>query len=214
MSPSTASTHAAHWDGVYREQRSDHLSWFQQHPSLSLELIAAAAANHDARIIDVGGGDALLVDHLLEQGYRRLTVLDVSGSAIERAQSRLGSRAATVRWVVGDVLTTETLGRYDVWHDRALFHFLVAPQQRQQYVAAVTRTVVPHGSVIIATFAPDGPRRCSGLEVRRYDESSLAAELGELFALVEARHETHHTPGGFEQTFTYASFRKAATAPA
>jgi 2-polyprenyl-3-methyl-5-hydroxy-6-metoxy-1,4-benzoquinol methylase len=176
VSPSVASDQGAYWDEVYRGKRSDRLSWFQRHPSLSLELITAAAPDPDARIIDVGGGDSLLVDHLLEQGYREITVLDISSSAIERAQSRLGTTADTVRWVVGDVLTMGALGTFDVWHDRALFHFLIDRNQRQQYVAAATNTIVPQGAVIIATFAPDGPTTCSGLEVRRYDESSLAVE--------------------------------------
>lgn len=211
MSPSGASDQGAYWDEVYGGKRSDGLSWFQKHPSVSLELITAAAPDPDARIIDVGGGDSLLVDHLLEQGYRELTVLDISGSAVERAQARLGSRADTVRWVIGDILTMEALGTFDVWHDRALFHFLIDPNQRQQYVAAATNTIVPQGAVIIATFAPDGPTTCSGLEVRRYDESSLAAELGESFLLVEAKREEHHTPWDAEQRFAYASFRRVGT---
>ena len=212
VSPAIEIDQGARWDEMYREKPSDRLSWFQEHPSLSLHLITDAAPNRDARIIDVGGGDSLLVDHLLERGYRHITVLDISGSAIERTQSRLGSRADPVRWVVGDVLTTGEIGMYDVWHDRALFHFLIEPQQRQQYVEAVTRTVVPQGTVIIATFAPDGPPRCSGLGVRRYDERSLAAELGESFALVKAVREAHLTPWDVEQQFAYASFRKLARA--
>lgn len=212
VSPSGASDPETHWDAVYREKRSHSLSWFQKHPSLSVELITGAAPNRDARIIDVGGGDSLLVDHLLEKGYRQVTVLDISGTAIERAQSRLGSRARDVRWVIGDALTVEAIGTYDVWHDRALFHFLVESRQRQQYVGAVMSAVVPGGAVIIATFAPDGPQFCSGLEVRGYDEASLAAELGEPFALYEARREAHHTPWDAEQRFVYASFRRVATA--
>lgn len=211
MSPSVASDQGGYWEDVYRGKRGDRLSWFQRHPSVSVELITAAAPNSGAKIIDVGGGDSLLVDHLLEQGYTELTVLDISVRAIERAQSRLGSRAGTVRWVVGDVLTMEALGTFDVWHDRALFHFLVDPNQRRQYVAAATNTIVPQGAVIIATFAPDGPTTCSGLEVRRYDESSLAAELGDSFALVEAKREEHHTPWDAEQRFVYASFRRVVT---
>jgi SAM-dependent methyltransferase len=213
VSPRIPSAQEAHWDGVYRERRSDSLSWFQKYPALSLELITAAAPNPDARIIDVGGGDSLLVDRLLEHGYRQLTVLDISRSAIERSQARLANRADTVRWMVGDVLNTETLGTFDVWHDRALFHFLLEPSQRERYVEAVKRAVMPRGAVVIATFAPDGPPRCSGLDVRRYDESSLAAELGEAFALVDTRRESHHTPSGGEQAFLYASFRTAGTAP-
>ncbi len=211
MSPAVASDQGAHWDEVYRENGSEDLSWFQEHPALSLELISAAAPDLDARIIDVGGGDSLLVDHLLEQGYRELTVLDISPSAIERAQSRLGTRADPVRWIVGDVLAMGALGSFDVWHDRALFHFLIDRHRRQQYVAAATNAVVPQGAVIIATFARDGPTTCSSLAVRRYDESRLAAELGDPFLLVEAKREEHHTPWDAEQRFVYASFRRLAT---
>ena len=158
VSPAIEIDQGARWDEMYREKPSDRLSWFQEHPSLSLHLITDAAPNRDARIIDVGGGDSLLVDHLLERGYRHITVLDISGSAIERTQSRLGSRADPVRWVVGDVLTTGEIGMYDVWHDRALFHFLIEPQQRQQYVEAVTRTVVPQGPSSSPPLPPTGHR--------------------------------------------------------
>jgi 2-polyprenyl-3-methyl-5-hydroxy-6-metoxy-1,4-benzoquinol methylase len=211
MSPCNADDREAHWDAVYREKGSDDLSWFQKDPALSLELITAAAPQRDARIVDVGGGDSLLVDHLLQHGYQQLTVLDISRSAIERAQSRLGNGADSVRWIVSDVLTMEARGMYDVWHDRALFHFFTAQRQRQQYLEAVTNTVVPQGAVIIATFAPDGPTSCSGLDVRHYDEGTLAAELGESFALYDARREVHHTPWDSEQRFTYAAFRRVAT---
>lgn len=211
MTSSTASDQKAHWDEVYRGTSSDRLSWFQSHPSLSLELITAAAPSRDARIIDVGGGDSLLVDHLLEHGYKEVTVLDISGSAIERARSRLGDKADAIHWIVADVLAAESLGTYDIWHDRALFHFLTEPEQRQRYIEAVGSTVVPQGAVVIAAFAPDGPPTCSGLEVRRYDEQTLAAELGDSFTLIGSRREPHHAPWDAEQRFTYASFRKLAT---
>jgi SAM-dependent methyltransferase len=199
-----------HWDGVYRATPSTNLSWFQEHPALSLELITAAVPDRDARIVDVGGGDSLLVDHLLALGYGRITVLDIARSAIDRAQARLGKDADRVRWIVGDVMTIDGLGPCDVWHDRALFHFLVEPVQRQQYVAAITSAVVGLGAVIISAFAPDGPERCSGLDVCRYDEHSLAAEMGESFVIDEARRQRHRTPWGVEQRFVYVSLRRVA----
>jgi SAM-dependent methyltransferase len=201
----------AHWDGVYRATPSTNLSWFQEHPALSLELITAAAPDRDARIVDAGGGDSLLVDHLLERGYGRLTVLDISHSAIERAQARLGKDARRVRWIVGDVMTTDGIGPCDVWHDRALFHFLVEPMQRQRYMAAITSAVVAKGAVIISTFAPDGPERCSGLDVCCYNEHSLAAEMGDSFVIHEARRQRHRTPWGVEQRFVYVSLRRVTT---
>ena len=194
MSPHPPSDRQAHWEGVYRETLGTGLSWFQEHPRLSLELITAAAPDRHARIVDVGGGESLLVDHLVELGYHQLTVLDISGGAIETARSRLGKEADRVRWIVGDVLSTSGLGPYDVWHDRALFHFLLEPLQRQQYVAALSRALAPSGAVVIATFAPDGPDRCSGLDVHRYDEQSLATELGAPFRIEGVRREVHKTP--------------------
>jgi ubiquinone/menaquinone biosynthesis C-methylase UbiE len=208
VSSSASIDQEAHWDRVYREKRNTDLSWFQPHPALSLELITAAAPDRDARIIDVGGGDSLLVDHLLALGYGQLTVLDISRSAVERAQVRLGTNADKVRWIVGDVMTTDGLGLNDLWHDRALFHFLLEPAQRHQYLAAVTRSVAARGAVVIATFAPDGPAQCSGLDVCRYDAESLAVELGEGFQLVDARRQAHQTPWAAEQRFAYASLRR------
>jgi ubiquinone/menaquinone biosynthesis C-methylase UbiE len=213
MSLSTPTDREAHWDAVYRDKQTTDLSWFQEHPAISLELIMAAAPDRDARIVDVGGGDSLLVDHLLQRGYGRVTVLDISHSAIERAQARLGDDAGRVRWIVRDVLAEEASGVYDVWHDRALFHFLLEPAHRQQYVAAVRRTVVAEGAVLVATFAPDGPGRCSGLEVLRYDEPQLAAELGEEFEIRETRREEHYTPQGVAQRFAYVSLRRIAAVP-
>jgi SAM-dependent methyltransferase len=213
MSSEVVRDRHAHWEGVYRARPSNDLSWFQQNPALSVEIITALAPNRDARIIDVGGGDSLLVDHLLDLGYRRLTVLDISVSAIERARTRLGSLGEIVRWIATDVLAVEPLGTYDVWHDRALFHFLLEPKERQQYVAAVTTAVVSEGVAVIATFAPDGPQRCSGLDVCRYDEQTLAAEFADSFVLSDARREEHRTPWGSEQRFVYAVFRRVPISP-
>lgn len=194
MTSSVRSPEERHWEEVYRSTPTVELSWFTEHPSTSLELIRHAAPNLDSRIIDVGGGDSLLVDHLLDAGYRQLSVLDISGSALERARTRLGARAEAVTWIVDDVLAAKTLGTYDVWHDRALLHFMVDRRQRDSYVATLLRTLAPGGAAVLGTFAPDGPERCSGLRVRRYGEEELASELGEQFTLVEARREAHPHP--------------------
>lgn len=206
--PSDPAPHERHWEAVYRSTASEELSWFTAHPSTSLEIIKAVAPSRDSRIIDVGGGDSRLVDHLLEERYRHLTVLDISPSAIERAQARLRVRAKAVTWIVEDVLKAKDVSRYDVWHDRALLHFLKEAHERDAYVAALRRALVPGGAAVFAVFAPDGPDRCSGLEVRRYDEKELAAELGGEFKLIGVRRETHHTPRNVDQRFIYVSFRK------
>lgn len=181
MMSSAPGPNQAHWDEVYRSTPSEGFSWFTEHPSTSLELIRRAALDYDSRIIDVGGGGSLLVDHLLDEGYRQVTVLDISTRAIERARDRLATRANRVTWITDDLLSARDFGVYDVWHDRALFHFLIEPAQRELYVATLVRTVAPGGAVILATFAPDGPDRCSGLQARRYNEQDLAARIGRTF---------------------------------
>ena len=213
MTSYAPSSNEAHWDEVYRSTPTERLSWFTERPSLSLELIRAVAPNFDSRILDVGGGDSLLVDRLVNDGYGRVTVLDISARAIERARNRLRACAAQATWVTEDLLSARDLGACDVWHDRAFFHFLIDAAQRELYVATVVRSVAPGGAVILATFAPDGPDQCSGLPVRRYDEQGLAIELGDEFALVEARREVHRTPRNDEQRFIYAAFRRLPSQP-
>jgi len=201
---------AAHWEGVYRAKRSEEMSWYQEHAELSLEMIMAAAPGRDARIVDVGGGDSRLVDALLQHGYQSLTVLDISRSAIERARARLGDAATRVQWIACDVLDAATIGVHGVWHDRALFHFFTTTEQRRLYINTLSRSVASDGAVIIATFAPDGPEMCSGLDVCRYDERTLAAELGDTFTVHDTRRATHRTPWGTEQRFLHASLRRSA----
>ena len=200
-----------HWNRVYQTRAPDSVSWYQRRPDVSLELIAASGIAKDARIIDVGGGASVLVDHLLDLGYSKLAVLDVSGAALNASRSRLEARAAAVEWLEGDVTTFEPPHRYALWHDRAAFHFLTDAGDRARYVATLRRALNPGGAVIIATFALDGPPKCSGLDVVRYDERSIAAELGAEFELREVRREAHVTPGKAEQQFHYFRFRRRVT---
>jgi len=194
----------AHWNRVYQTNAPEQVSWYQAEPTVSLGLIRQAVPDTNAEIIDVGGGASTLVDGLAHAGYRRLTVLDLSGVALMAAQARLGAAAALVRWIEADVLEAalDTHG-FDLWHDRAVFHFLTDPRDRQRYVAKVRAAVSPGGHVLIATFALDGPSRCSGLDVARYSPETLHAELGSGFRLVQSVREEHATSSGKIQPFTY-----------
>jgi len=205
-----------HWDHVYRRSRPDQVSWFQAEARLSRQLIEHVAPNRSARIIDIGAGASTLVDGLVAAGYRDLTVLDISTAALAIAQERLGPASTAVRWITADVLaaTFATAG-FDLWHDRAVFHFLTEPIDRQRYVAQVRSAVRAGGYVVVATFAEDGPTRCSGLHVARYSPEALRDEFGDDFALVSSHRELHTTPGGAQQAFTYCvcRLRPAAGAP-
>jgi SAM-dependent methyltransferase len=195
-----------HWEGVYRSKPAVETSWYQAEPSTSLAMIRRTGARHDQGLIDVGGGASLLVDHLLELGFRDLTVLDLSAEAMEQAQRRLGATARPVQWVVADVTEYSPQRHFEVWHDRAAFHFLTDPRDRERYVGVLRSALRPGGQAIIAAFAPDGPERCSGLEIVRYDADALGAILGDAFRLVEERRETHRTPLGREQRFGFFRF--------
>jgi hypothetical protein len=192
-----------HWNRVYQTRAPDSVSWYQRRPDVSLELIVASGVAKDAGIIDVGGGASVLVDHLLNLGYSNLAVLDVSGTALDTSRSRLGARAAAVEWFEADVTSFEPPHRYALWHDRAAFHFLTSAADRASYVATLRKTLTPVGTAIIATFALDGPPKCSGLDVVRYDDDSIIEELGPEFELQEVRREAHVTPGRTEQPFCY-----------
>jgi len=197
----------SHWNRVYTTRAADAVSWYQARPRISLELIAAANLPLDAPIIDVGGGASLLVDHLLAQDRSALNVLDISAGALATARERLGTGAAKVNWIEADVREFDPPQRYALWHDRAVFHFLTDPDGRAAYMATLRRSLNPRGHVVVATFAPDGPARCSGLDVARYDAASLHAQFGADFELLDARRETHITPNGSEQRFTWAHLR-------
>ena len=194
----------SHWDRVYQTKRPDEVSWFRRHLDISLDLIRRAAPARDAAIIDVGGGESTLVDDLVADGYRNVEVLDVSPVALEVARQRLGADAHKVRWTCGDVTAHPfSPGCYDVWHDRAVFHFLTDPAARAAYVRQVARAVRIGGHVIVATFGPEGPLHCSGLDVVRYAPDALHAQFGPAFRLVEHLTEKHQTPAGAIQQFVY-----------
>ena len=201
-----------HWEQVYATRAANEVSWFQEHAALSLKLIRDAGVPAAASIIDVGCGASTLVDDLLAAGYENVSVLDLSAAALAAARSRLGSRAAAVRWMEANVLEFDfPKHAYDVWHDRAVFHFLTGEEDRQAYVRAVLRAVKPGGLVIVATFAEDGPTQCSGLPVMRYSADELHAEFGAPFQLLGHERESHHTPTGKEQKFVYCFCRKLAS---
>lgn len=198
----------AHWQGVYTTKGEHDVSWFEESPTVSLDLIRATGTGHGASVIDIGGGASRLVDALLDQGYASVTVLDLSEKALATAKARLGQRAALAQWVVADVTTWEPSQSYDVWHDRAAFHFLTDPKDRGAYAERVRRAVRPGGHVIIGTFALDGPERCSGLPVIRHDATSIGEVLGPSFELAETRRHDHHTPMGTTQRFQFSRFRR------
>jgi len=197
-----------HWEHVYSTKAETGVSWYQDEPRLSLELIGAVAPAEGGRIIDVGGGASILVDRLLGLHFGEIAVLDISETALGKARARLGERAERVRWVVADVTEAPVLGTFDVWHDRAVFHFLTDPDDRRSYVELARQTVPEGGHLVIATFADDGPKQCSNLDVCRYNARSLAAELGEGFSLIREARETHTTPSGTSQSFIYGVFRR------
>ncbi len=197
-----------HWEKVYTTKGESEVSWFQETPAPSLELIELVGAMQNSAIIDIGGGASRLVDSLVSRGYQDLTVLDLSAAALASARSRIGDKANRVTWITADVTTWEPLRTYDVWHDRAAFHFLVEPNDQAAYVARLRRALRVGGHAVIATFAPDGPERCSGLMVSRYDAKTLAATLGEGFALIDTRRHDHTTPWGAVQKFQFSTFRR------
>lgn len=202
---------SGYWEQVYRTKGPDQLSWFQAEAHLSRQLIEQFVPDRGARIIDVGAGASTLVDGLLASGYRNLTVVDLSPSAVGFARRRLGHRADAVTWQVADVLTAEfPPAGFDLWHDRAVFHFLTEAPERARYLAQARRTVRAGGLMVVATFAEDGPTRCSGLDVARYSPEALRTELGAGCSLVESHRELHTTPSGSRQAFSYGVFRIAA----
>lgn len=198
----------AHWEQVYSTRPAETLSWFQVAPEPSLDAILALAPTKETPIIDVGGGASGLVDALIDRGFADVSVLDISAAALAQAQGRLGAAAAQVRWKVADVTRWTPARVYRIWHDRAVFHFLTEPEQRAAYSRALEVGLAPGGFAIIGTFAREGPERCSGLPVSRYDADRLAAELGPEFRLVRDWRETHRTPGDTKQLFQWCVLRR------
>lgn len=198
-----------HWETIYRTRDVREVSWFQEHAAQSIELIKKTAIGLGAKIIDVGGGASTLVDDLLDRGYSEITVLDISGTALRRSENRLGRRASLVTWLELDITRAELNPNfYDVWHDRAVFHFLTNETDRARYVRAVRRSVKTGGHIIVASFGLGGPEKCSGLNVVRYSAESMHREFRNDFELVDATTELHHTPFGTDQQFIYCYCRK------
>ncbi|WGH79530.1 class I SAM-dependent methyltransferase [Jannaschia ovalis] len=198
----------SHWDAIYAEMPEDRLSWHEDDPAVSLALAERAGISAESAVIDLGGGRSRLAGCLLDRGLRDVTVLDLSEAALAAARERLGPRRDSVTWIAADVADWRPARRWDLWHDRAVFHFLTEAADRAAYRDALSRALAPGGHAIIATFASDGPARCSGLPVRRYDPEDLAAELGPGFVPVTARRHLHHTPWGAAQSFQFSLFRK------
>jgi 2-polyprenyl-3-methyl-5-hydroxy-6-metoxy-1,4-benzoquinol methylase len=199
----------SHWETVYRTKGERDVSWFEESPTISLDLIHATRVKANASIIDIGGGASRLVDALLDEGFQAVTVLDLSDEALATSKARLGARSAKVQWIAADVTAWEPSRIYDVWHDRAAFHFLTSQKDRAAYAERVSRAVRPGGHVIIGTFAVDGPEQCSGLPVVRHNAASLGQMLGASFELVESRTHAHQTPMGTTQHFQFSHFRRA-----
>jgi len=200
----------AHWEHIYRSKDVREVSWFQEHAAESVELIKNTGVGLEAKIIDVGGGASTLVDDLLDQGYSEITVLDISAAALRQSQNRLGQRASRVTWLELDITRAELAPDvYDVWHDRAVFHFLTNEADRAQYVQAVLRSVKTGGHIIVASFGLGGPEKCSGLNVVRYSAETMHREFGNDFEMIDTRKEVHHTPSGADQQFIYCYCRKA-----
>jgi len=198
----------AHWQNVYQTKSEQTVSWFQERPNVSLDLIHATGVDNGASIIDIGGGASRLVDALINEGFNAVSVLDLSEKALATSKTRLGTQSQQVQWIVADITQWQPSQTYDVWHDRAALHFLIEPKDRAAYVERVNKSVWTGGHVIIGTFAPDGPERCSGLPVVRHDAASLGEMLGPSFALAETRRHDHQTPSGTIQKFQFSRFQR------
>ncbi len=197
----------AHWEKIYQTLLPTEVSWYQERPDLSLRLLNTVGIRPQDPILDVGGGTSVLVNYLLEAGYTQLGVLDLSAAALQQTRARLGDKASQVQWIEADVTRFQPQQRYKFWHDRAVFHFLTEARDRANYVQVLKAALLPESYVIIATFAADGPQKCSGLKVSRYDAPKIRAELGDEFELLEMQHESHVTPKQVEQKFTYFLFK-------
>lgn len=197
-----------HWESIYTKKSSDEVSWYQERPETSLAWIKELSPGPDSEILDVGGGDSRLPDVLLESGYKKITVLDISGNALMRSKARMGEKAQFISWVEGDVVEFTLQFQVDVWHDRAAFHFLTENEDIAQYVKRIKDGVKEGGHAIIATFSKEGPKKCSGIEIRQYTSEELSALLSPEFELVKSETLDHATPSGSEQNFLFTAFRR------
>lgn len=196
----------AHWETIFSTKKDNEVSWTQEIPKTSIDLIHSYKLPKSAKIIDIGGGDSKLVDFLLEEGYENITVLDISANALERAKTRLGQKAKQVSWIVSDVNDFKPKGNYDIWHDRAAFHFLTTTDAITQYIETATQSVT--GFMSIGTFSENGPNKCSGLDIKQYSESDLENQLTKGFSKIKCITENHVTPFNTEQNFLFCSFKK------
>lgn len=203
---------AKHWENIYKIKQHSDVSWYQPVPSTSLEFLKQFNIPLTAKIIDVGGGDSLLVDHLLELGYRDITVLDISETAIQKAKARLEHKAALVKWIVADAAAFKPAEKYDFWHDRAAFHFLTQESEIENYIDTIQQSIKPAGALVIGTFSENGPKKCSGIEIKQYSETSMANRLKRFFEKIKCITVDHRTPFDTIQNFIFCSFRKLQAA--
>jgi 2-polyprenyl-3-methyl-5-hydroxy-6-metoxy-1,4-benzoquinol methylase len=197
-----------HWENVWTTKKSNEVSWYQEYPQTSINLILPTNPSNDAKIIDVGGGDSNLAETLLDLGFKNITVLDISANALERAKKRLGNKSSMVTWIESDILEFENDNRYDIWHDRALLHFLTSEENLKNYVKLVKQHVMQGGYLIISTFSTNGPIKCSGLDTRQYSKESIKELFSNEFEHVKSFEEEHMTPRGMGQIFTWNVFKK------
>lgn len=200
-----------HWENLYDTKPEAELSWFQPYPATSMELIQLFNLPLKANIIDIGGGDSHFVDALLDKGYRNIYVLDISANAIERAKQRLGDRASTVTWIVSDVTAFEPPVQFDLWHDRAAFHFLTREDKIGRYISIAENAIRKDGYLILGTFSENGPKKCSGLEIKQYSEASMSAQFEIAFDRIKCIQEDHVTPSNKVQQFLFCSFRRKSS---
>ena len=197
----------AHWENIYQNKALTEVSWYEPKPETSLKFIESLAPDRKSKIIDVGGGDSLLVDHLLEKGYTNITVLDISEKAIERAKSRLGANANKINWIVADASTYIPSETFDLWHDRAAFHFLIEENEIHHYLKSVSQHLSPSGTFVLGTFSDEGPNKCSGLNIQQYSENHMTELLGNYFQKIRCEKTNHHTPFNTIQNFIFCSFK-------
>ncbi len=197
-----------HWENIYQTKQINEVSWFQATPETSLDFIKQFNLPITAKIIDIGGGDSFLVDHLLELGYKDITVLDISEGALDRAKQRLGDRATIVKWIVADAATYKLTEKYDFWHDRATFHFLTQEEEISNYLDIAQKSIKKNGIIVIGTFSENGPKKCSGIEIRQYSETTMTERLKLFFEKIKCIAIDHITPSGTIQNFIFCSFRK------
>lgn len=197
-----------HWETIYQTKELKNVSWYQSKPQTSIDLIEKHTKSKDDRIIDIGGGDSFLAEHLLDLGYRNITILDISEAAIERAKTRMGERASQITWVVSNILDFNPSEKFDIWHDRATFHFLNHSEEIDKYVSIATHAIAENGSLLIGTFSTDGPLKCSGIEITQYSETTLEKTFEKNFELKSSFRVEHPTPFDTTQNFVFGEFQK------